>query len=432
MGMHEYDPAEVDRQFDYALANIASSSGKTRTIASIFYAAKQNGYVPQQELKASVGGAVPPFDLLKGIPAHLPDGMEPNTFIGPRLGRAQLFPAKAISLLVALGSVGKTATLISMSCHMGTGHPWGGDPLQARRGLFFSVEEPQQELERRFGATMDGLPERYMRFAQENLRLFSMRDRDPRLTVPVGSDVQPSGLGDRVIDAALEHQAEFIILDHLQGLASGDLNNSTTMVILAAECNRIAERTGAAVIVAAHTNKGNINAEKVSHGFTTGSLAIENAARQVVGLIPMPPDDAKRFGLEAVAREYIRIEMPKNSYGPPGEIGYLAKHYVPKFHTVSVVPYNPPAFVGGSVMPHGARLPNAISQYIRDNVWTTANKLDQLAGVKGKFKASRNQVRVALADLIAGGTIEEKAIDKGERERLGISQQVRKILTVKE
>ena len=130
MGMHEYDPAEVDRQFDYALANIASSSGKTRTIASIFYAAKQNGYVPQQELHASIGGAVPPFDLLQGIPAYLPDGMEPNEFVGPRVGRAQLFPAKAISLLVALGSVGKTSTLMSLACHMGTGQPWSGDPLQ--------------------------------------------------------------------------------------------------------------------------------------------------------------------------------------------------------------------------------------------------------------------------------------------------------------
>jgi RecA-family ATPase len=321
---------------------------------------------------------------------------------------------------------------MSLACHMGTGQPWSGDPLQTRRGMFFSVEETHEELWRKFGATMDGLPERYMRFAQENLRLFSMRDRDPRLTVPVGSDVQPSGLGDRVIDAALEHQAEFIILDHLQGLASGDLNNSTTMVILAAECNRIAERTGAAVIVAAHTNKGNINAEKVSHGFTTGSLAIENAARQVVGLIPMPPDDAKRFGLEAVAREYIRIEMPKNSYGPPGEIGYLAKHYVPKFHTVSVVPYNPLAFVGGSVMSHGARLQTAICQHIRENLGATASKLDEQAGEKGRLKATRKEVRVALADLIACGTVEEKAIDKGERARLGLSQQVRKILTVKE
>ena len=301
-----------------------------------------------------------------------------------------------------------------------------------RRGMFFSVEETREELGRKFGATMDGLPQSCMRLARENLRLFSMRDRDPRLTVPVGSDVQPSGLGGRIIDTAVEHEAEFIILDHLHGLASGDLNNSTTMVALAAECNRIAERTGAAVIIAAHTNKGNINAEKVSHGFTTGSLAIENAARQVVGLIPMPPEDAKRFGLEAVAKEYIRLEMPKNSYGPSGEVGYLAKHHVAKFHTITVAPFCPPAPNAANFTPPGARLKAAIIQYIRENVGATANKLDTLSAEKGKLKASRKEVRAALTELISDGIVKERSIGKEERANLGLRPQVRTILTVED
>jgi hypothetical protein len=233
MSTHEYRAAEVDRQFDYALKKGASSSGKTRTIASIFHAAKLNGYVTQRRPQAHIGGAVPPFDLLQGIPAHLPDGMDPNEFVGPRVGHAQLFPVKAISLFVALGSVGKTSTLMAMACRMASGEPWGTDRLQMRRGMFFSVEETQTELWRKFGATAEGLPQSGVRLMQQNLRLFSMRDREPRLTVPVGSDVQPTGLGSEMIKVALEHQAEFIILDHLQGMVSGDLNNSTTMVALA-------------------------------------------------------------------------------------------------------------------------------------------------------------------------------------------------------
>ena len=432
MSTHEYDPAEVDRQFNYALKRQVGSTGKARTIASVFYAAKQNGYVAGGKAQVSRYSTAPAFDNFQGIPAYLPDGMEPNTFVGPQIGRAELFPEKAISLVVALGSVGKTSTLISMSCHMAAGQPWGDNPLQARRGMFFSVEESQQELWRKFGATAEGLPKSSMRLMQQNLRLFSMRDRDPRLTVPVGSDVQPSGLGDSIIEAALEHKAEFIMLDHLQGMVSGDLNNSTTMVSFASECNRIAEQTGAAVIIAAHTNKGNINAERVSHGFATGSLTIENAARQVVGLIPLPPEDAKQFGLQAVARDFIRMEMPKNSYGPGGEIGYLAKHHVAKFHTVAVSPYFPLVQAPSSAMPPGARLQAAVCQYIRENIGTTASKLDQQAGVKGKLKASRVQIRATLVDLLAQGILEEKAVNKDERTRLRLKPQVRTMFTVKE
>lgn len=432
MSRHEYDRAEVDRQFDYALKRRVGSTGKASTIASVFYAAKQNGYVPHTKPQTESRHNVPPFDLLHGLPEYFSEGMGPNEFVGPQIGRAQLFPAKAISLLVALGSVGKTTTLMSMSCHMAAGQPWGDDPLQVRRGMVFSVEEPQRELNRKFGACVDEFPDNGRILARQNLALFSMRDRDPRLTVPFGSDIQPSGLGIRIIEAALQHRAEFIVLDHLQGMVSGDLNNSTTMVAIASECNRIAEQTGAAVIIAAHTNKGNINAERVTHGFTTGSLAIENAARQVVGLIPMPAEDVKQFGLQAFAQDYIRIEMPKNSYGRGGEVGYLVKQHVPKFHTVMAAPYIPPTQTVVSGMPPHARLQTAICQYIRENLGATASKLDAQSGERGRFKVSRKQVRAALADLIAAGTVEERAIDKVERDRLGLKPQIRAILTVKE
>ena len=430
--MHEYDQAEVDRQFDDALKRCSSSSGKARTIASLFFAAKQNGYVPRGTQQSPRNGSVPPFDLLKGVPAYHPNGMAPNVFVGPKVGRAELFPEKAITLLVALGGAGKTSTLMAMACHMATGTPWDGNPLPIRRGMIFSVEETDRELLRKFGASMEGLPESCVQLAQRTLRLFSMRDIDPRLTVQVGSDVQPSGLGDRIVEVALKHQAEFIILDHLQGMVSGDLNNSTTMVAFASECNKIAEQTGAAVVIAAHISKGNINAERVTHGFATGSLAIENAARQVVGLIPLPPADAKQFGLEAVAREYIRLEMPKNSYGPGGEVGYLQKHHVAKFHTVAVVPYCPPAQSAGSAMSPGARLKAAICDYIRNNVGTTASKLEQRQVAKQTLRASRQEIRAALADLRAQGIVEERTVSKEDRARLGLRPQVRTILTVKE
>lgn len=124
--------------------------------------------------------------------------------------------------------------------------------------------------------------------------------------------------------------------------------------------------------------------------------------------------------------------MHKPPYGPGGEVGYLVKQHVPKFHTVTAVPYIPPTQTVGNGMAPGARLPAAICQYIQQNVGTTASKLDAQSGERGRFKASRKQVRAALADLIAGGTVEERAIDRGERDRLGLKPQIRAILMVKE
>jgi RecA-family ATPase len=429
---HEYDEVDVNRQFDWALRNRASSSGNVRTSRSILYDAKQYGYVPPPVDRAGAPVEIPTFDRLAGVPGFFPHGMDPNVFVGPMVGKAQLFPARAISLLVALGSVGKTSSLIAMAAHISAGRPWGSGLLQQRRGIVFSVEETQQELWRKFSATVTDWPEWDVRRAQDGLLMYTMSERDPRLTRAVNRNIEPTGLAESIIEIATEHEAEFIILDHLQGMVSGDLNNSDTMVTVAHECNRIATVTGAAVIVAAHTSKGNINAEEVSHGFSTGSLAMENAARQVVGLIPMPLKDAEKFGLEAVRKDYIRLEMPKNSYGPGGEVAYLAKRYMPAFYTVTVVPFDPPAVSAGSALTKDERLHKAIVEHIRDNRHATRNLLDQLAGPSGSLKASRKQVRDAVKALTDMGVLEEIVVTKEYRQRYGLQPQVRVVYIVKE
>src|ERR1019366_5620378 len=102
----------------------------------------------------------------------------------------------------------------------------------------------------------------------------------------------------QIIRAANDFGAEVIVLDHLQGFVSGHLNNSDTATALAMESNKIVAATGAAVVQTAHISKANINAQDVFAGFTTGSLAFENAARQMTGVIPLPDGDAKKFGLD--------------------------------------------------------------------------------------------------------------------------------------
>ena len=430
---NRYNQQELDRLYDYALGNPSGSDGKSLGIGSLFYEAAAAGYTRSDQTQALTrlpGHSTSPFSILDGFPGYAKDGMNQKPFVGPQLGKARLFPKAAISLFVALGSVGKTSTLIGMASHMACGRAWGTNSLSRTKGIIFSVEETRDELWRKFGATVADWNENEIRAAQKNLLLYSLSERDPRLTITEGRNTKPSPLGDQIISIAKDFEAEFLIFDHLQGMVAGDLNNSDTMVTFAHECNRIATLTNAAVIIAAHTNKSNIGADSVSHGFATGSLSIENAARQVTGLIPLPSSDAKTYGLEQVKSNYIRIEMPKNSYGPGGEHGFLCKHYVEKFHTVSILPFEPAAVATSPLMTKSERLQRDLVEHIRSNTGATKASLDAEAGKSGVFKATRKEIRGALYELGESGQIKIINVTRADRARLGLKPQIKQIYSL--
>src|SRR5450631_1345749 len=92
------------------------------------------------------------------------------------------------------------------------------------RCWFFCIEESQDELNRKYGASVRSWSAAERSQAEENLRLISCVDRDTRLTRIVGRQVDGSGVSDQIIRTATDFGAEVIVLDHLQGFVSGDLN----------------------------------------------------------------------------------------------------------------------------------------------------------------------------------------------------------------
>lgn len=390
------------------------------------------GYVGDNAASGTSAMDVPAassIDLSLYRPDTALTSMPPRDFVGPPVGMAQLFPTNAVSLFTALGGIGKTSTLISMGAYIAAGKNWAGTPLSEARVLMYFVEEDQSELNRKFGAVTHDWPAKDRERAADNLRLVSLMGRDPHLTARLKQGVVQTPFVAEIALAAKEFGAKLLVLDHLQGFADGDLNLSDTATALGIAASQIVALTKAAVVFTAHVNKSRINDEDVEAGFTSGSLAFENTARQVTGAIKLPESDAKRMGIEDRAN-YIKIAMPKNSYGPPREASYLMKEYIPAFHTVRVVPYidAPRAFF--SLTPKGGRLKEKIREYVVDHPGTTKNKLDGLSGKEGRMSASKADVRRALEELIDDGEIDVRALTAEDKKVLGVSQQAKEGLFV--
>jgi len=395
----------------------------------------------QSGLISTAGNGTPPSEFAaaqfddpdRWKPTYVEGGMPARQFIGPSLdGRNRLFPAAALSSFVALGGMGKTTTLLGICCHTAAGKSWNNYPLRQCKVAMLSVEETQDELDRKFSAVVDIWTPEERQAAINNLRLVSCLGVDARLTASQYGQMAGTGFAEYIVKLARNFglQDGLIVLDHMQGFASGDLNTSETATAIAREANKIVKATGAAVVMAAHISKANIKAETLEQGFAVGSLAFENAARQLSGMIRMSEEQAKKYGLEDAKDQYRWLGLPKNSYGEIDAGVWLKVVQSPKYHTVITVPAQlalPVKSVGKTA---SDSLRDRLIQYIREHPYTTSNHLDEQAGKNGLFKASKEKVRHAKKGLLDDGILTLHTVGAEEREAKSVTKQVKQVYRV--
>jgi hypothetical protein len=181
-------------------------------------------------------------------------------------------------------------------------------------------------------------------------------------------------------------------------------------------------------VFAAHISKANISASSIEQGLAVGSLAFENAFRQLLGMICMPENDAKKYGLEDTRKQYIRLEAPKNSYGTSDGGIWLQKVPVQEYHTATIIPVvlTPP--IPASIRTAHERITEKILERLKKDPYCTKNKLDALAGTEGIFKASKANLRNALNCAIEEGVVNTHQVTDAEREANGLPKQVKEVL----
>lgn len=366
-------------------------------------------------------------------PVYAPNGMPPRRFVGPKICEGvRLFPEKALSSMVALGAVGKTSVLLSIACHIAAGTEWNGYSVEKQKVALFFCEETQEEISRKFSAITDGWNELDRHEAESNLITIPLLGVDARLTSINRNQYQSSEITEKLIDLLKKFDLKdgLVILDHMQGFTAGDLNSSETATAICREANKIVDATGAAVVMAAHIGKQNIKAKEVEQGFAVGSLAFENATRQMSGMIPMPPEEAKKYGLEATRKDYVRLSIPKNSYGAPDSVVWLHKVFSAKYHTVTFKPVTLTKPMPVAKLTELQKVQVSIFEYLSKNLNITRNQLEKVSGIKGPLKASKATIREALDGLISTGKVRVGKVSELERAALNLPKQVKDILRI--
>lgn len=386
------------------------------------------------DLDAQGGGWWNTGNLNRYRPEYVPGGMPPRKFVGPKVGPGvRLFPAAALSTLVALGAVGKTSLLVSIGAHVAAGKEWNGHPLEQHKVAIFFCEEAQEEINRKFSAIVDRWSPAERQAAADNMMLVPLVGDDARLTKIERGQYLGSGSAEKMIAMLKSFGLKdgLVVVDHMQGFASGDLNTSETATSICREANKIVQATGAAVVFAAHVSKANIKATELEQGFAVGSLAFENATRQMVGMLPMSEEAAKKYGLDAYRHQYAWLGLPKNSYGGTDAGVWLKKEGVPKYHTVVMEPVELAVPITGPRKSANEKHADRIVDYLNRHPRTSKNQLDVAAGEDGALQASKGKVRDVLRGLIDTGVVALHPVTDAERQQHGIPKQVKEILTVK-
>lgn len=389
------------------------------------------------------GGAVNPqettvvkFNFLSNNhykPVFVPNGMPTRRFIGPSISNGlRLFPANALSSLVGLGAMGKTSLLLTIACHVAAGRDWNNSPLEQQKVVMLFCEEEKQELNRKFSAITSDWTATERQSCEDNLLLIPLLGIDSRLTTIDKGHYRGSNVAEELIKLlrAFGLINGLVILDHMQGFASGDLNISETATSICREANKIVEATGAAVVMTAHISKNNIKATEIEQGFAVGSLAFENATRQMSGLIPMSDVQADKLGLKETKKEYAWLGIAKNSYGGSSEGLWLKKVISPHYHTVVMQPVILTAPVAPERLSEFAKISKRLIDYIARHPNSTRNTIDGLSGKDGDFKASKAKVRDCLKALIDSGEVEVTLVTNQMRQGHSIPKQVKEILCI--
>jgi AAA domain len=225
----------------------------------------------------------------------------------------------SLSLVVAPGATGKTALLAGTALALTTGRPlldktvWDGP----KRVWLWNLEDSSEELSRlieaarlHWGISADDIGGRLFvdsALSGADLKM-ATEDRDGFKIVRPVIDALVAELREREIDV--------LIVDPFVSSHSCSENDNGAIDAIAKEWARVGVKANCSVVLVHHTRKLG-GGEATAEG-ARGAIALVGAARSVVALNKMTPEEAKQFGIDGEERRrFVRAYDDKNNRTPP-------------------------------------------------------------------------------------------------------------------
>jgi AAA domain/Primase C terminal 2 (PriCT-2) len=417
---HRYSQAVFDKVWQHARPNGGISIG------TLYYHANQALSPSTSGTAASSAGAVGSKGQMC-IPTVPPP---PRDYV---LGKVLV--AGTVGVMAGVGAAAKTTAAIQFAIHGALGRNLGAFEIGQFATAVFLAEESPAERDRRFGALSSKLSAAERAQIERLVYCEAAAGQDLRLTVLKDGNVNETQQVDRIIQTVLSHQQEcqkrvgLIVIDHARLVMAGDPIASDHVTALLRALTSIAAKTGAAVLLLAHSPKSTYGKDgEADPSEVFGSGAFVDHTRAAIVLHTMREKEAKQFGLsDADRKEHVCMQVVKANYGPTGGSWWFKKEVIPNWSTVELVPV--------FLLPKGqANTQSSLARKITDIVKANPGQLtkrvlrDRYSGTNGQLGASERAVRVALERLLQEGTLILRALTKAEREKHRLSSNTRTVL----
>ena len=349
-----------------------------------------------------------------------------------------LILAVKVCVLAGFGGTSKTQWLLQLAACIALGLPFMGRKTVEGAVLLLLGEEDLQEIARRFNAITKvmGLSSEQVSLLRRRIRAFPMVGLDMRLTRFMAGSLESTDFSAEIVTAckALENECglpvRLVGVDHAGQIHGGEFNTREDVLQTMRQVSHMAQETGAAVLVLAHSPKSAAGSDKPEAAAVAGSTAWVDLARAVFVLRAMTDEEGKKLGIDpAVRSAYASFTCVKNNYGPIGDSSWLHRRSV-EGYGVGVLQHVDirPAIKGFVAADEALR--QRIIKLLREKPNLTKYGLDGYARIDDRLKASKAEVARVREELLREGVLRYRAPTNDERIQLGINAQTSGLLTV--
>lgn len=400
------------------------------SIGTLYYHAKQQNANPVGPTVLTTQLPVPAVNDSLGkmcIPTVPPP---PRDYV---LGKVLV--AGTVGVMAGVGASAKTTAAIQFSINGALHKNLGACEIGHFASALFLAEESPAERDRRFGALCAQLSDSERSTVERLVYCEAAAGQDLRLTMLNDGNVHETSLVERIIHTVLSHQQAcgtrvgLIVIDHARLVMAGDPIASDHVTALLRALASIAAKTGAAVLLLAHSPKSTYSKDgDADPSEVFGSGAFVDHTRAALVLHVMREKEAKYYGLSDEERKnHVCMQVVKANYGPSGGSWWFKKEVIPDWHAIELVPE--------FLLPKGqAATQSALDRKMIDVVKTSPGQLtgralrDRYSGTNGHLGVSEQKVRDALHRLLSDGILILRPPTKAERDKHRLSANIREVL----